>query len=118
RRWWDDGLALRAWLGAGLGSRNGHEGPRGHDGRSREDAWRHDDADALCHDGQRRRRDRFLAGISGGPRAHLQGDGRQQRWPPYPGGNPSLHAGSQEISSAAVEPTARRADLTKMTLAV
>jgi hypothetical protein len=33
-----------------------------------------------------------FAGVPGGSRAHLQGNGRQQRWPPHLRGDPDLHA--------------------------
>jgi hypothetical protein len=32
----------------------------------------------------------------------FQGNGRQQRWRAYSGGNPSLHAGNQDAGSAAI----------------
>jgi hypothetical protein len=44
-----------------------------------------------------------LQEFQGGSRADLQGDGRQQRWPTHPRGDPGLHARNQDIGSAAVE---------------
>ena len=44
-----------------------------------------------------------LPGVSGGSRTDFQGDGWQQRWPAYPGGDASVHAGDQEIGFAAID---------------
>ena len=40
-----------------------------------------------------------LQEFSGGSRVDLQSHGRQQRWPPHPGGDPGFHTGSQETGS-------------------
>ena len=47
-----------------------------------------------------------LQEFQAGSRADLQGNGCQQRWPPDSGGDASLHAGNQEIGSAALGPYA------------